>query len=376
MRRLLVALAVFLASPSAMAQIGGPFDGIVASGGGGSDGVSVQEEGVDATGTPHATINFTGTGVTAADATGGVVTVDIPATTFDGGDITNTVGLPDGTSGDPSWHLTGNTAVGFYGQSGSNTLLFQNGTATMTLSNTQVISYRPLLFTSRFGYIGVSSDYLCFGAVCAASIGGSTTTDAVFAGKVEVQGKLFLPGDALYIGESTGLPNQTGYAGPYPKTDDKAYWKDGANVHHELAYAQECHSEMWQNDNAVATTISVAGTWVEVDNFTSGLLDNWTHATGDLTVGTGAGGNYQCSGAVSSASAGTNQLFEFSLSINNVVQDKCDNERKYSTTDTGSQAVRCDLTLVATDVIRLNVRNITSTSDITIVDANVGCHRL
>lgn len=47
-------------------------------GGGGGFGVNVQDEGVDIGGNPHSVLNFTGGGVTATDAGGGVATINIP----------------------------------------------------------------------------------------------------------------------------------------------------------------------------------------------------------------------------------------------------------------------------------------------------------
>jgi hypothetical protein len=53
-----------------------PISGAV--GGGGSSGVIVEDDGVPTANNPHTTLNFTGDGVTASDAGGGVATIDIP----------------------------------------------------------------------------------------------------------------------------------------------------------------------------------------------------------------------------------------------------------------------------------------------------------
>lgn len=74
-----------------------PFVAGGGSSGGGGPAIDVQDEGVAIPNNPHATLNFVGEGVTAADAGAGVASVTIPGTVnVDGVTI-----LGDGSSGSP-----------------------------------------------------------------------------------------------------------------------------------------------------------------------------------------------------------------------------------------------------------------------------------
>lgn len=139
-----------------------------------------------------------------------------------------------------------------------------------------------------------------------------------------------------------------------------------------LGAKHEYVGEMYQRDNSTATTVSVAGTWYEVDNFSSGDLYGWTHSTGDLTV-TNAG-SYLCHHSTSYEVVGDTQSTETSLSVNDVIQDKCIAKQRFGTgTNVDDAGSHCSLTLAASDVIKLEVRNETSTGNITVEHSNVLC---
>lgn len=381
MRRFIVAIAglVFGAIIGlglvAVAQgMGGPFDGIVPSGGGaGGSALIMQEEATPLANTPHTTLNFVGAGVTAADAGGGVTSVTVPDTTFDGGAVSTAVTLPALGATSPAIYTTGDPDTGLAYKTNNQWVMMAGNVQSMYWTPTTVYSNVALYAQT---YIYNSNGYV--------RIGGNTTAqhsmtfgDVVFTDAIEVSGLIMAHGGAMYMLETAAAPADIASHGIlWVGTDNLPKFTEDDGTDHVMAYDQECHAEMWQNDNAVVTTINTVDIWEEVNNFSSGLLESWTHSAGALTVGSNAGGNYGCSAAISSASAGTNQVFEFSFSVNDVIQEKCDDERKYSTVDTGAQPVRCDLALVAADVVKLEVRNVTSAANITIVDANAGCHRL
>jgi len=141
-------------------------------------------------------------------------------------------------------------------------------------------------------------------------------------------------------------------------------WSSGSTVSSK-------HAGMYQNDNATATSITTVDVWEHVVNFTSGLLLGWTHSAGSLTASTGSSGIYLLVASVSSAAASINKDFEFGISINDTIQAKSISKRRYSSSDTGSQSVSCLLTIADGDIIKLEVRNLTDATNVTIIDCNV-----
>ena len=134
--------------------------------------------------------------------------------------------------------------------------------------------------------------------------------------------------------------------------------------------AQYC-AEIYQNDNSTETIITTVNVWEEVDNFSSGVLNGWTHSTGDLTAGTGTSGTYLAIASISSSAASVNKDFEFAFSVDNSIQAKSISKRRYSNSDTGSQSISFLTTIDSLDVVKLEVRNLTDATNITVIDCNV-----
>ena len=141
-------------------------------------------------------------------------------------------------------------------------------------------------------------------------------------------------------------------------------WSSGSTISHK-------YSEIYQNDNATETSITTVDVWEQVVNFTSGLLLGWTHSAGSLTAATGSSGIYSLVASISSSATSINKDFEFGISINDTIQAKSISKRRYSSSDTGSQSVSCLLTIADGDIIKLEVRNLTDATNVTIIDCNV-----
>lgn len=133
-------------------------------------------------------------------------------------------------------------------------------------------------------------------------------------------------------------------------------------------------AEMYISDNASATTINTVNVWEEIDNFVAGETKGCTISGSDITINTDA--IYLIVVSISATAAATNKVFQFSASIDNVIQAHVQIERKFATTDVGSMSINGILTLLESEIIKLEVRNITDATNLTIKHANFTMHKL
>ncbi len=115
-------------------------------------------------------------------------------------------------------------------------------------------------------------------------------------------------------------------------------------------------AEMFISDNSSATTINTVNVWEEIDNFTAGETKGCTISGSDITINTDA--IYLIVVSISATSAATNKVFQFAASIDNVIQAHVQIERKFATTDVGSISINGILTLLESEIVKLEVRNI------------------
>lgn len=81
--------------------------------------------------------------------------------------------------------------------------------------------------------------------------------------------------------KETTTPTATAdYGKLYTKTDNKAYFQDGAGSEHEIAFTGSYYAEMYLDDNSTATTIETADTPIMLNHFTTGSLANFTFSAG------------------------------------------------------------------------------------------------
>jgi len=132
------------------------------------------------------------------------------------------------------------------------------------------------------------------------------------------------------------------------------------------------HAEITVNENANATTINTVNVWEEVnDDLAAGSLDGFTVATSDITVSAGSAGQYEVLWSASSTAASANKTYEVSVSVDNTIESKCNFARRYSSNDVGNSGGHCIITLADGEVVKLEVRNTTDSTNITFRDATL-----
>lgn len=137
------------------------------------------------------------------------------------------------------------------------------------------------------------------------------------------------------------------------------------------------YGEMYQNDNATATTINTINVWEEVNNFSSGELNGVTFANSDLTVT--KAGKYHLNASISGIPQTANHTFEFAVSVNDNIITKTKNKRLFSSTsDSGSISLNGILNLSANDVVKLELRNLTTgtNGNFTVQNSNLTLNKI
>lgn len=129
--------------------------------------------------------------------------------------------------------------------------------------------------------------------------------------------------------------------------------------------------EMFQQANAVETTINTINIWEQVINFSQGELSFIAFATNTFTIQTP--GKYLCNTSITANAVTASQDFEFALSINDVIQAKAIVPRNFSTTS-GNLGITSILTLAEDDEVKLEVRNLTNANNILVTHANFNIH--
>ena len=130
--------------------------------------------------------------------------------------------------------------------------------------------------------------------------------------------------------------------------------------------------EMYQRDNAVATSIALLDEWVKIANFTQGNLKGVTFNSNALRSSKAVLHLMQYS--ISASAAAINKYFEFAIFVDGLIDQQTISKRYFSSSDTGSVS-GCGLASVQTGWdIDLRVRNNTDATDITIVHANMIIH--
>jgi hypothetical protein len=118
-----------------------------------------------------------------------------------------------------------------------------------------------------------------------------------------------------------------------------------------------------------AITINTQNVWEHVDGLTDGVNNNITCDGSSFTVV--QNGTYLIMSSASSTASLTNDIFEYSISVNDTIQDKCTQQRKFSTTDVGAVPVSCLLVLTEGDGVKYETRNTVSSNNITFQKMNI-----
>jgi hypothetical protein len=136
----------------------------------------------------------------------------------------------------------------------------------------------------------------------------------------------------------------------------------------------EAHGSMTQSGNSTDTTINTVNVWEQVLNYSAGLLDNATFASSAITIG--LDGDYDVTWTCGASVGATNKVFEFSVSVNDVIQDNLTIPRKFATLDIGAIAGTGLLRLHQGDVLKFEARNLTDATDVLVVNSTVTAHRI
>ncbi|GAG10248.1 unnamed protein product, partial [marine sediment metagenome] len=141
------------------------------------------------------------------------------------------------------------------------------------------------------------------------------------------------------------------------------------NVHH----APHDVGEMWIDTSTDVGTL-IQNNWYEVNGFLDGDLLDTTHSDGDLTID--EAGYYGCHYSFSAIAGGVNKTFEFTLSVDDVPIEKCQQDKKFANQDLDSLGGHCILELATGQVVKLEFRNTTDGTDIAVTRANVHVHKM
>ena len=187
-------------------------------------------------------------------------------------------------------------------------------------------------------------------------IKGSTSDSSAYGLKVDDSSdakNFYVRNDGQVELKNYTLPIADGTSGQVLKTDGAGSLSfiDTGSL---LAYG-----EMYQNDNATATTINTVDVWEEVNNFSSGELNLVTFADSDLTVT--EVGKYHLNVSLSGIPQTANHTFEFAISVNDAIVTKTKSKRLFSSvSDSGTISLNGIIDLAVNDVVKLELRNLTT----------------
>lgn len=129
--------------------------------------------------------------------------------------------------------------------------------------------------------------------------------------------------------------------------------------------------EMFQQANAVETTINTVDIWEQIVNFNAGDLSFVTFASDTFTVQTA--GDYLCNASITANATNASQNFEFAFSINDAIQTKSVQHRVF-TTASGNIGIVALLALAEDDEVKLEVRNTDNSNNVLVTNANYNIH--
>lgn len=131
--------------------------------------------------------------------------------------------------------------------------------------------------------------------------------------------------------------------------------------------------EMYQNDNAVVTSIAATDTYYQIVNFLEGVTNLTTYLASALTVN--ATGDYLLTCSIDATGGSVSARdFEFVARINGVAVPKTKRVRSLSSANSGAMSLTGILELSEDDVVDIAVKNLDTTDDVTIINCNFAIH--
>jgi hypothetical protein len=176
------------------------------------------------------------------------------------------------------------------------------------------------------------------------------------------------------IFSSSEASTHNNLAGLQGGTSDE-YYHLTQSEHNTLT--NQLYGEMFSFENLTATEIGTATQFEDVVTLSAGQLNGFVFSGGGfLTASAGTSGVFLITVSVSSQATSANKDFEMAVFKNDVQQNNITSKRRFSNADLGSQSLGGLITIVPTDIINLQVANLTDTSNITLFDVNLTIHKI
>ena len=135
-----------------------------------------------------------------------------------------------------------------------------------------------------------------------------------------------------------------------------------------LVNDNDTYGEMYQADNAVATTVAVANTWYAVANFSAGHLDDVTFSSNALVLPTA--GDYLFLATVTVTGTTGNEI-KIGVGLDGTVDENHVAETELQSTDVQAMTVVGVVEATAGMALKLYVKNVPATNNVTVVHATV-----
>ena len=140
--------------------------------------------------------------------------------------------------------------------------------------------------------------------------------------------------------------------------------------YHSSQWNGSVYGGMYQRDNAVVTTINTVDVWEDVLNFSTGEVKEASFASSVLTTG-GITATYEIN-YFACVDDSTNRTYETAIEVDGVVRDE---SLSCTTIPTGARPDSMSggffLTIGVNKDIKLVIRNITDSSNVTVIHASV-----
>lgn len=152
---------------------------------------------------------------------------------------------------------------------------------------------------------------------------------------------------------------------------------DGATTW--ISFSTVAYAHGYYATNTIATTISSTNTWTTVNNnFTEGASVGFSASTNTLVLKTGYDGNYEINGEITLSHVANANNFEVGVSINgaNPTAGSYNGTSINATYTRQTVGFEANKNLVGGDIISLGVRNLSSTDDVIIRNAQIFIRRL
>lgn len=128
------------------------------------------------------------------------------------------------------------------------------------------------------------------------------------------------------------------------------------------------YGEMYQAGNATATTVSASDTWYPVANFSAGHIDDIPFASNALTPPSSGHFHFWVSATVTGS---VGDEIRIGVGLDGTVNENHVSESELQSTDVQALSVTGILEVTAGQALKLYVKNVAATNNVTVVNATV-----